>query len=73
MRTAEEILLKNISQRQTLSFHSGQRIYDEVINAINEARKEVIKECANRCYIADNNFHSVITKEEIIKLINEIK
>ncbi len=77
MRTAEQILRDGYDcegDRQDLQIELSLNCYLPLIEKIiNEARKEALEECANKTCIEDNNFHPVISKEEILNLIKEIK
>lgn len=82
MRTAEEYLIDEFEPdsqdcqtrredlRITIVLNPSLEKFEA---AINEARKQLIEEIANRTYIADDNFNPVITKEEILNIINELK
>ncbi len=71
MRTAEEILQKHLNV--TPDINNWPNGYPYITEAINEARKEALEECANRTLVQDDNWNPVISKEEILNLIKEIK
>lgn len=73
MRTAEEILMK-YGTLQRLCQRSKWNIQD----AINEARKEAIEECAKRAKTKLDFGHksiesAYVDKQSILSLINELK
>lgn len=68
MRTAEQIIME---QTEHMLF-SGQSLKDIAIAAINEARKEAIEECAEKCKGASMWSEREI-KIKILSLIKELK
>jgi len=67
MRTAEEIILTKTYEGEK---YGGVPLFNlfDVINAINEARKEAIEECAEIALTPDHT-----TKFQIESLINELQ
>lgn len=80
MKTAEEILLSNsIGKDVFVGTHNVRLIsFDDAIKAINQAREEVIRECAeiaqttNKCSVWNCEGESV-NKSSILNLIKEIQ
>lgn len=82
MRTAEEILSKH--SKNYFKWDENEKTLDklvvngfEVINAINDARKEAIEECADRAKATSWNdqdgLHQEVDEQSILSLINELK
>ena len=67
MRTAKEIILEYCGLQPYGFPHSLVEI------AINEARKEAIQELASRADIADDNWNPVVTKQQILDFIKELR
>lgn len=69
MRTAEAILSK-IKSESIWGDMGDEYAEDDVIKAINEARIEAIKECAER---VQQNYNLTIDRQSILSLIEEVK
>ena len=86
MRTAEEFLMNEFDPQieDCRTFQEDLRIVlilnpslEKIVTAINEARKEAIEECAERAATKLEKFGkdviTVIDKQSILSLIDEIK
>lgn len=68
IRPAEDILNSCIMEMGNFAALKAR-----IITAINVARKETLEHLADKAFIMDDNFNPVITKEEILSVINELK
>ena len=67
MRTAEEIIYEHFSPDQV----DDLEVFKQMIN---EARKECIRECADRFQIEEDScYNNYITDESISSIINGLK
>lgn len=69
MRTAKQHLINS-----GFDFHIQNGWQELIIQAINEARKECIRECADRFQIEEDScYNNYITEESINSIINGLK
>lgn len=77
MRTAEEILEEKIAPMPYSidPYKVFESMKEVAIKAINEARIETIKECAEvaKVKVEGGNGYASIDKQSILKLLNQIK
>ncbi len=76
IHTAEEILEDQIAKCKPHSidpFTVFENMQTVAIQAINEARTQLLHHLSNATYIADNNHHKIITETEILAFLDQIK
>lgn len=78
METAEKLFEKlwfNYNQKNSdpeLHLYLSIEEIELIESAMKQYATMIIEECIKRTFIADNNFHPVITKEDLENIIKEI-